>query len=693
MLTALHTVDWSSLHHAYGPADDVPAMLLALRAPDADERAKALTLYYNQVFHQGTVDECTTATLPFLFELADGPGIPDRAAIVELLVAIGKAAVEHGDKEYCNADFIGAAAVVREHAERFVGFAADPDPLIRRAAIPGLGLFIDDARRASTLLRDRLPAEHGIAQRLLAVEAMATLALRLPEAAGTAEAWFTALATDPTQGAAIRLAAVIQQARCAPERIGEDTIATAIGLRRDLAQETPDPDDAWWVSTGPAPPPAPADGDVPPWIAAAFEQLGRNGHRHAPTTELLRTFHDVLDSWVAERSTLLAEQLRAPDPGSRLDALRMSRDLIKTWRGDHTQLVALVAEHLGAAHPEVAAEAATVLHDCGPATEPAREALANYVAAQRTTHGPHAWAAPKPLLRRAHQEAVQALARLGDARAVPDLLAALDSGVDDWRAVEAAQYLPQAADQLVPPLCERLRRVDLTERRGRASARPLLASLAALADQAAVPAVTETLAAAVRHERWGLMSEALEALAAFGPAAKPALADIRALAATTEHDADVRLAALAALRATGADPAEILPPLLDLLADGTRPTDIADLFAAIGPAAAGALPRLRELLGHDYEWVRVHCAAALWSIGGEPEAPAVLETLLQAWEQNQSTANLVVACLDRMGIAAEPALPLIREQLARRRRGGRFTSIDNDKELQRIGHAIIQRFV
>ncbi|MER7178540.1 hypothetical protein ABT404_03455 [Streptomyces hyaluromycini] len=81
----------------------------------------------------------------------------------------------------------------------------------------------------------------------------------------------------------------------------------------------------------------------------------------------------------------------------------------------------------------------------------------------------------------------------------------------------------------------------------------------------------------------------------------------------------------------------------------------------------------------------------LWEIGGEAEAPAVLATLLEAMAQNPATANHVVSCLNRMGPLAAPALPLLREQLALLRRGGRFQSIDHDEELQRIGRTLIAR--
>ncbi|MEU3290470.1 hypothetical protein [Streptomyces longwoodensis] len=59
--------------------------------------------------------------------------------------------------------------------------------------------------------------------------------------------------------------------------------------------------------------------------------------------------------------------------------------------------------------------------------------------------------------------------------------------------------------------------------------------------------------------------------------------------------------------------------------------------------------------------------------------------------ENLATANHVVACLDRMGPLAAPALPLLRAQLALPRRGGRFQSIAHDEELIRISRTLITR--
>src|SRR5262249_51855649 len=147
-------------------------------------------------------------------------------------------------------------------------------------------------------------------------------------------------------------------------------------------------------------------------------------------------------------------------------------------------------------------------------------------------------------------------------RAVPSLLAALDSDVDAWLAVQVAGMLPQAADQLVPRLCDRLRRADLSEE-WRPSASGILSALAKLGDLTLLPVITETLAAAAERKNWDVMQSALKALRAFGPAAAPALARIRSVAAV--DDTWTRSAAVATLWAVGGDLDEVMPLALALL--------------------------------------------------------------------------------------------------------------------------------
>ncbi|QKW17647.1 hypothetical protein HUT16_09795 [Kitasatospora sp. NA04385] len=85
----------------------------------------------------------------------------------------------------------------------------------------------------------------------------------------------------------------------------------------------------------------------------------------------------------------------------------------------------------------------------------------------------------------------------------------------------------------------------------------------------------------------------------------------------------------------------------------------------------------------------MHCAAALQAVGGAAEAPAVLDVLLPAWAENVHTARVAVPCLERMGPAAAPAVPLLRAWLARPDRGGAFSRSDRDEELRHTARATL----
>ncbi|MGW7447994.1 HEAT repeat domain-containing protein [Kitasatospora sp. NPDC054795] len=705
-LEGLDLVDWSSMGHAYGTADEVPLWLEQMASPDPDVRERAFSSFYNSVHHQGDVYSCTAASLPFLLALADDPQVPDRAAVLRLLLSIGSAALDrdpdgvyYSPSGHASMPYADVVPRMRERIEDFVRHAADPDPQVRQAAVPALGLFLDEAERALALLRERLAAENGTVERLLVIEAAATLARRLPEAIGPVTTWLTSLTANPALDPDIRLAALVHRAACTPEAIDDGLVPTATGLLQQLTPEpAPEPEDedepearpadcGQCTCTDIATEPAPNHG-APPQIAAIFADLDRHGRVHAPTTELLTTFHRVLDARVPERTALLTAQLRSPDAATRYDAIAMTWDLIRSWRGNHTGLVLLLADCLLPDDPYTTAEAAETLGKL-PAVlaEPAREALAALVEAHRTTHGPNVWAARHPLLRRAHQQAVTALAGLGDERALPSLLTALDSGTDDWRALQVVGHLPQAAGELVPRVTRRLADADFSWPWGSATA--LMAALNRLGDPAAVPALTTALTTAVEQEQWQTAGAALYALGSIGTGAASALEKVRPLA--DAEDPDLRFAAVKALWDIERDPTDAVPRLTALL-DTDKGHDAADVLGRIGGSAVAALPRLRQLSEAGHIWTRVHAAAAVHDIGGRAEAEVVLSVLLEAWERNDSTAGPVMDCLQWMGPAAAPALPRIHAELTlARRSGGFFGSVEDDEALQRAGRAVIDQ--
>ncbi|WP_370368073.1 HEAT repeat domain-containing protein [Catenulispora sp. GP43] len=660
MLDGLARIDWSSLGVGDGAAE-VPGLLAAMASPDTGERERALRRFYSRVHHQGDVYRCTVAAMPFLAELADDRGNPSRADFVGLLAGICESCVDFADDELRYApsgdliDFSELMPVVRGFAKDFERWARDADEAVRCAAIPALAQFPDDPARVADLLRARAPRETGTPTRLLVLSTAGTLALRFPEVVGPVVSWLARLAGDGTRDPVIRLAALAQQARCAPGAAGPELVSAAIGM-------------------------------------LAAERLDHPARASTPTTAILGTLHEVLGDRLAERTSLLTEQLRSPDPDARLDAIRMARTLIAGWRGDHSALIIAVAGELAAENAQVAREAAAVLQTCFRIAEPARELVADCV----TEAGPDTWSAPDEMRREAHQTAVQVLARLGDVRALPSLLAGLDSDVDAWRAVAVAGSLPQSRAELLPRLIERVDKLDLAgiDPFVDMKSSALITAVGRFADPASAESLVRVLDAAIRRELWSTAASVAEALAELGPAAVAALPLLRTAVAGPDRKA--RSAALAALWAIGGEVQEVLPLLVGHLAGPSVYflDVVAEILGQIGADATEAVPYLKKLAGAQDEWnqwSRVEAADALWRIAGEPATQLVLDALLSAWRENQATSNAVTATLERMGAAAAPALPDLEAELAKARRGGRFDRVDTDEDLQETCRRLILR--
>lgn len=88
MLENLDTIDWRNLHHAYGPANDVPDLIRALVSNDEEERQSAIFELYGNIWHQDTVYEATAYAVPFLIELLESERAQDKDEILGLLAAL-----------------------------------------------------------------------------------------------------------------------------------------------------------------------------------------------------------------------------------------------------------------------------------------------------------------------------------------------------------------------------------------------------------------------------------------------------------------------------------------------------------------------------------------------------------------------------------------------------------------------------
>ncbi|MFI9213889.1 HEAT repeat domain-containing protein [Streptomyces sp. NPDC053253] len=560
----IHTddVDWMA-SHLPGQVCGVPGYLRNMLSPTPAVRTEAFEGFYAEAHDHGAVDPCTAMSLPFLFDVADDPATSDRAEIVRLLLSIGRESAGRDPEDvYFTVNGVESTAHVvitaemTDRADCFVHYAADPDPSVRRPAIEAVGLFLADGRRAARILAGRLPAEDGIVERLLVIRTLARLAARLPEVRATVAALLDELIGGTDTDALVRLAALTQRAFIDPDRATAGLVPHAISLLREITA-TPSaqkPCDGCGRCMSPlcvrGHEVAPAV-RRPAHLATDCFDPDHPWEEHSPVSSVLRTLHTTLGDRIAERTALLVAQLTCPDAAIRYDAIAMTKDLPGTLpRPVLASLLDLLQDDWAAARIIQGGFSqwwGGRLRIAPEDTELLLDTLADHMDTLRTAHGPDVWATDNAVVREAYQEAVMTLADHRDPRALPDLIRSLETRVDDWRALYGVGGYPQAAHRLVPLLADGLQDINPARPTAPIPAGLYLSCLADLKNPIAIPVLTDALARAARHQSWGMVTDALDALAAFGSDAQPAHPFVHPL--TDAPDEPVRAAARATLNA------------------------------------------------------------------------------------------------------------------------------------------------
>lgn len=121
----LDQMDWSRLRHAYGSAEDIPALLRDLASPVEKTAAEAEQELWSSIVHQGTVYTATAAAVPFLARLV-AEGVR-QSALVGMLGVIAGSVDEH------DLPVPGAArGAVAAHLGLLLPLLADDDREVRR---------------------------------------------------------------------------------------------------------------------------------------------------------------------------------------------------------------------------------------------------------------------------------------------------------------------------------------------------------------------------------------------------------------------------------------------------------------------------------------------------------------------------------------------------------------------------------
>ncbi|MFJ4981210.1 HEAT repeat domain-containing protein [Streptomyces coeruleorubidus] len=682
MFRGIDEVDWASLRHAYGSAEDVPGLLRGLASADRAERETALDRMYGAVHHQGGVYDSTLACVPFLLALAVREEVRDRAGAVELLVSIGGSDRGEFDGDGGGSGDLAAkaCAALRAGADVFVLLAGDTDAGVRRAAPAALVRFLDRPARVLALLRERITVERDDRVLLALAESLGLFARRHLSAGDchAAEAVdLLAALSGPPYGPGLRLAALGQLAQCAPELLPTDLVPTVVRLLRDrsaqrgcerLAQDGPGADT----------------------LAGRLRRLRPSDEEGS---RLLRTLHSALDGRVADRVALLCGQLTSPDALDRCNAVWMSAGLFREWRTDVVEPVTLIGAQLGSGEGRLHDAAVAVLVELFELALPAADHL-------------HALVTCRPELRVRHGERgaptlggpLKALARAGDARATPVLAEVLAGPVVPHDLGLAIPHLGHAAAPLAPALRRRLARVPLDGPDTHERAVPLLSALTALGDAESVPSVLRLLRGMPDGLRLGdaVTESAVRALGAVGSAAHEAIPDLRGLLET-----DCAIAAGDALWSVTGEADAVVPVLLRKLADSGRgryrPTAAAGLLGRLGPAARAALPALRRMTGSGEASERAAAACAVWRITGEPEREQVLPVLRAAWTEHPRTRTTIAGCVAALGSTGAPLHDLLRAELTSPRRhradsgGCDSHGIHEDERLLRVCRGALSR--
>jgi HEAT repeat protein len=661
MLESLEEIDWGNLHHAYGPASDVPDLLRALASPRRKERSRAIYDLYGNIWHQGTVYEATAYAVPFLIELLREPAVQDKAAILGLLQAVarGTSYLEvHQDLEWYRQERKTApfqeqlreeVAWVRKAGEAVSAGAPVYKELL---AAPSLKLRIWSAYVLSTCtgrcqevasaLRGRLRRERHPLARASLVWAWISLCRDArrqglagpPSDTGVRKA-LRALVRSRREKAAVRLLAGLGLMQFLPERdypgIARFLAAALARCPRGLARL--------------------------PWVEG----------------EPMYFIYLVLAHQRGLVLGLFSSIVETPEHPFREDTVCNLEEIILAQPRARSVLALLLGKLLDSANGKVRQNAARLLGQMGRSGQLAREELAKALGDSDPEVGRHA---------------AVALSKMGDTRAVPFLKECLARGDTHRQVMEAIKRLgPAAADTL--PL---LRQVLLQET---GNTRVLAAhALALLGEegQGAVLEVADVLSdpstgagAGWALMQWGPLAceavprivdflqdqgaespaglNAVKALGSMGLHARPALGVLERLLLNPSRE--IRVAAATALWNDTPRAAHAVPVLVEVLQE-TRGNPRAShacvsalaALEVIGPAGRSAASLARELLDDPDQWTRVRAARALWRMGEPLEVflPVLIEEL-----RCRPVGLLAAECLAEVGppAAAVPRLQAI----------------------------------
>ncbi|MFJ3659994.1 hypothetical protein ACIPPM_05940 [Streptomyces sp. NPDC090119] len=590
VLEALDDVPWEKLESTLGhhPAEEMGRALrrLARKGASATEE-DCYPLFDCYAPGTGRIASVVTAALPFIIALAQDADMGARTTLVQLLASLSRTAAE-ADPALVDAGWRDAW---RAQHPTIQALLADPRPDVRREALPlaeGVGVLLE-----------RWHTETDPTVRLPLLLALGTAAARSARAEPVDRVRTVVAEVLRTDGPVMRIAAVHAWAAF-------DSRASVRELDR-LVEVLSDPavrpqfEAIWYIPDVES---AFTREDVISWTAYLFENAPRTALDFV--VRLIDTARRNGDTLLCRAALDEAWRLSVDRPFAASSLLPLAGALLADPDDGVRYRAAHLLAVLGSRAAPYADELAALLDDPGEAD------------VLEGTVGDHArWA----------------LTRIGDVRALPGLVERLYApyrGAGARGYVLGDPHLPEVEDVLIPlgahaeALLPGVRELLREDGSGSPVTCRFLKVLTAWGP-AAAPALPEVVAL-LGDARYAF--HAIDALAAMGPAAKSTEPAVRGCAVPDFSGNHLRVA-WAAWR-LGGDRDSALRLIGETVLTEDEPLHVAlGLLGDFGTAAARYADRVRHVMEHGDNRLRLDAAVALWSMTGEPEPTvSVLEEYL-----------------------------------------------------------------
>lgn len=585
--------EWAELTHAYGTAADVPDMLERAGSDDPMVVERALYDLAGTIFHQGWVYPATVPAVAALYNLVSKPDTHHRPQFLQLLSDIAGALWDletHDEAEYDEPDHAtilewarAARAAVQEGVPTLMRLLDDEDPAVRAAVPFVLADFPDHDPDLVPLLLKTADIERDAGAAASMVLAVGDICCDRDD---PPLAWLKARKADTRRE--VRAAAAVAVLWSDEDALDDDLLDAVTAEVR--ATESALDDQPWVLDNG--------------RIGFLMNALDRH------PVQIRLAYH----------------ALTAPDAGMRPHAVFRAAEVMRTWRAAPAELLPALADLLTT---EVVRDAVWEIKKAGPDIA----LIADHLLAL-LDHSDDLVAG----------SALESLARAGDARCLQSLTADLADPHLSFDPSAALSGMKEHADALLDPVREFLR----NPKKGTGFAgnylTNVLSALTTWADRA-LPLLPDLISLLERRKS---IPATANALAALGPAAAEAVPALRRHLGRKHGQQASHSAAWAIWHITG-DSEEPLRYLTRPLRTGQDDTTIQHLFD-LGPAAAPALPLIDQTTPQ----------ASVLTQRATGDTTRLLPHLVDAVSPTL-TGMLAMCCLADIGPAAAPAIPHIRE--------------------------------